>query len=78
MRRHYGRRIIEKSTLFYSVADPKLLTSDPDPGRTFKVITYPDPNPCQVITDPYPTFQVVSDLDPFNIFLVGFSQDFFS
>jgi len=33
-----------------SVADPKLLNSDPDP--TF-----------QLITDPNPTFQIISDLN---------------
>jgi len=48
-----------------SVADRKLLISDPDTDPT-----------CPVITDPDPTLQVVSDpdsvLDPICIFFVKF------
>jgi len=64
-----------------AVADPKLLTSDPDPDSTCQVSSDPNPAPdptFQVISDPDPTFQVISDPDPvpFHIFFVKFSKDF--
>jgi len=54
-----------------SVADPKLLTSnpDPDPDPTCQVITDPDPDPsCKDSTD--------RDPDIIRIFFVKFLQDF--
>ena len=50
---------------FCSVADPKLLFSDPDP--TWQVITDRDPT-WRIISDPDPTLQVVSDPDPSFLF----------
>ena len=45
-----------------SVADPKVLISDPDPTCQ---VTDPDPQPTlEVVTEPYPTCQVISDPDP--------------
>jgi len=50
-----------------SVANPKLLFSDPDPDPTWRVVTKPYPT-WRVITDPDsdpdPNLQVVSNPDP--------------